>query len=398
MKNKRLLLILFIFFIIIGIITYNTFFNNLEKYTIVNGNIEKTFDTVGYILKSEATIDIKDSNVVVPIIEQYKRVAKNDTIAVYKNNKYEEFSEQISKMDMEIQSLIKDLPPVYSNEVSNIDSQISDIIAESKNTTSYVKIQEYKAKLDDLSYKKVLVLGELSPAGSKIRELIQQREELENKSKNAADNIKAIKSGIVSYKIDDLENKYNIEEIFNYTISDLDKIIKSYDDNSTNKFGIKVINNYNAYIIVKKNVDDNDRFIKEGVNYTIKLLENNQNISGKLVKNMKTSDYNYCIFEVGNGIENFGDNREVSMEIIWTKYSGMAVPEAAIKNSIDGKYQLVRILRNSDYIDIPIQIVANTESIYIIKNMDSDKKKELGIENNNSIKIYDEVILSEKSS
>ncbi len=398
MKNKRLLLILFIFFIVIGIITYNTFFNNLEKYTIVNGNIEKTLDTVGCILKSETTIDINESSVIVPIIEQYKRVAKDDTIAVYKNNKYEEFSDQISKMDMEIQSLIKDLPLVYSNEVSNIDSQISDIITESKNTTSYVKMQEYKAKLDELSYKKVLVLGELSPAGSKIRELITQREDLEEKSKDAADNIKAIKSGIVSYKIDDLENKYSIDDVFNYTTSDLDKIMKSYEDNSNNKFGVKVINNYNAYVIVKKNIDENDKFIKEGSTYTIRIVENNQDISGKLVKNIKTADYNYCIFEVNNGIENFGDNREVSMEIIWTKYSGMAVPEAAINNSDDGKYQFVRILKNGDYINIPIQIVANTDSIYIVKNMDDDKKNELGIENNNSIRIYDEVILSEKSS
>lgn len=68
----------------------------------------------------------------------------------------------------EIQSLIKDLPAVYSSDITNIDNEISNLSMETIKTNSYVKMQEYKTKLNELAYK-VITLGELSPNGSKIK-------------------------------------------------------------------------------------------------------------------------------------------------------------------------------------------------------------------------------------
>ncbi len=398
MKNKKLIFIIILLTLIslLVVFWYRNVFRSLEKYTVVNGYIEKVSDSIGYLVRDEQKVNINESVVTTPIIEQYQRVAKNETIAVYKNNKYEEYTDQIKKMDADIETLIADLPPTYSNEISSIDSKISDIIKESKKTTSYVKMQEYKTKLDELAYKKVIILGQLSPAGSKIRELIAAREKLETQSKASADNIKATTSGIISYKIDDLEGKYNNSNILNYTEADFENMIKLYNSNATNKFGIKIINNYEAYIVVKKSSDGNDSFIKQGNTYNIKLVDSSVTISGSLVKIVTSGNNSYCIFKILNGIENFGDSREISIEVIWKKYTGMTVPIKSINNSQDGKYKYVRILKNSEYINIPVNVVASSDSIYIVSNLSKDEKAAIGLSSSSDLSVYDEVIVDEK--
>lgn len=184
-KNLAKIIFVFVVSIILGIVVYNDMFNSMKTYTVVNGSVEKVSDTYVYVLKKEEVIDIDETAVAIPVVDQDKRASKDEVVAVYKNSEYENYETEIANLDKEIQTMVKDLPSVYSSDVNNLDMQISSLTKTAQKETSYVKMQEYKNQVNNLLEKKINILGELSPTGSKIRELIAKRNELKSLSKSS---------------------------------------------------------------------------------------------------------------------------------------------------------------------------------------------------------------------
>ncbi len=397
-KTKNIIILsLFVIVLIFGAKPlYKSFVKSQVTYNIVNGYVEKTSSTTAYIVKKETVLDIDKTSSTVPIVEQYKRTSKGDIIAVYKNNKYEEYLKKIESMDKEIQTLIKDLPVTYSNEVESIDDEIAKLSKELVNVNSYVKMQEYKSKIDELSYKKVITLGEISPAGSKIKEYIEQRKAVEEESKKSSDSIKATASGSVTYKVDSLENIVDIDKLLNSSDTEIEKLIEKYNQNVDSNYGIKIVDNFKAYIIIKEPIGKNDDYIKEKNNYEFKMLDKEKEIfTGKLVKNIKNSSYNYCIFEINEGIEKIIDLRNLNVEITWTKVKGTAVLLEGIKKDSNTGYEYINILKTGKYLKVPVVIKISSDGIAIIENMSNEKRKELKIENTDTFSLYDQVIIQE---
>ena len=393
---KTIITIVICIIIVTSILIYNKFFNSKKTYTVVNGSVEKVSDTYIYVLKEENVIEIDDSVVAVPVVEQDKRAAKNEVVAVYKNDNYEKYQSEISTLDREIQTLVNDLPSVYSNDISSIDSQISLLIKEAQNETSYVKMQEYKNKVNELLYKKITILGELSPTGSKIRELIEQRAKLDQDSKNSSNNIKAPISGLVTYKIDGLENLINYNEILNYDVEKLNEIINKYSSNNTNNFGIKIVDNFKCYYLVKEAENENTQYIKEGQKYQIKLMDKNSNDSNTAIleKSINSNGYTYNIFSIENSVSDVLDVRETGAEIIWTKKEGLVVSLDAVVNKNGINY--VTLVTGGEYIDIPIKVVISNDTVCIAENYTKEELEELGITSNAVLERYDQLLIENK--
>lgn len=380
--------------LIIVIVKYDDVFETKKTYTVINGYVEKVTDSVGILVKEEQVVDVDNTKSLITVAEQYTRVAKNGIIATYKDESYDNYLQEVNELDKTIESLIKDLPNTYSTEISSINQQISLIAKEAKSSNSLLKIQEYKNKLDELSYKKVSLLSEYSPSGSKIRELIEEREELEEALISSSNNVIAPISGAVTYKIDKLENIVDINNILNYGESEIETFFTKYSNNNINEYGIKIVNNYNAYFIVKTPVGENDVYINEGKTYTLKTTEQDEyEFSAKLVKNIKSGEYNYSVFNIENGIENIIDYRILGLEVVWNKTEGIAVLNTGIKDSSDGRYKYVTLVYGGQYIDIPIKIVNSDENISIVENYTSDELTELGIECNAILARYDIIVV-----
>lgn len=397
--NIKTIITVFLGIIIVTfIMLYNNFFNSKKIYTVVNGCVEKISDTYLYVLKQENVINIDENIVAIPIIEQDKRASKGEVVAVYKNSNYDKYQEEISSLDKEIQLLIKDLPAIYSSDINMIDIQISDLVKEAQNENSYVKMQEYKNNVNDLLYKKINILGQLSPAGSKIRELIEQREKLDQDSKNSSNNIKAPVAGLVTYKIDGLETLIDFDNILNYDVNKYEEIINKYKDNSINNFGIKIVNNFKCYYLEKEVENENNKYIKEGRNYKIKLMDksSSDSTSAVLEKSITSNGYTYNLFSIENSISDVLDSREIGAEIIWTKEEGMVVPNESIKNINDINY--VTLVTGGEYIDIPIKVVISNDTISIVENYTSDEKIQYGINCEYILERYDQLLIENKNS
>ena len=203
-KNIVVIIVAVICLVVICAIIYECVIQKSQTYTVVNGYAEKSSNVQGIVIKQEKVIDINNNNAIIPLVEQGERIRKTESVALYKDNNYQEYISKINDLDKQIETLIKDLPQNYSNDITYIESQIELLGKQARKTTSYIKIQEYKTKIDELTSQKITILGELSPSGSKVRELIDTRKNIEENYKSSVNNIKSSMAGCVTYKIDGL--------------------------------------------------------------------------------------------------------------------------------------------------------------------------------------------------
>lgn len=394
--------VIIVFILILCFVIFFFSRNSLKKkttYTVVDGTIEQSDETNLYVLKNETLVDYDSTQPVTAIVDQGKRTAKGEAIATYKSENYDDNQSKIDDIDKQIQTLVKDLPPTYSADISNIDNEILKYSTQIQNETSYTKMQEYKAKLDELAYKKITVIANTTPDSSAIRDLVNQREELVNIGKQSSNNIWSPVSGLVTYKIDGLENSYEYNNIPSYDIQDFENIISKYDGTINSEFGIKIVDNYNIYFLVKTKRGDNDQYIKQGTNYTIRIADlENKNIRATLIKNIQNEECNYSLFEIDNEIDDVIDYRKLSCEIVWNTFSGMAVPMNAIYNNEEKGYSYVLMVYGADYVEVPVKILQSSDSIAIVENLTQEELNSIGYTKGFVLELYDELVIQERSN
>ena len=395
--NIRIIVIAVILLVFIIVYKSKDVFTHKTIYTVVNGDLESMTETNLYLLKSENIVDYNKEESITAIVDQGKRASKYEAIATYQNDSYEDYQNQIAQIDKQIQSLIKDMPETHSADITGIENKILKYASELQGTTSYSKIQEYKAKLDELAYKKITILANSSPEDSAIRDLISKREELVRLSKTSENTIWTDRSGIVTYKLDGLEGILDYGNITNYSAQDLDNIIEKYNTNGNNEFGIKIVNNFNAYLLVKTPKGENDEYIKEGRTYNIRVADlENTTLKVRLTKNIAEGDYNYSIFEIQNEIDSLVDYRKLSCEVIWNTISGMAVPLNAIYHDDEQNYDYVLMVYGTDYKRVAVNIKRKSDSIAIVENVDKSTAESYGLDTSFVLEMYDELVIEDR--
>ena len=393
-EKKYIFITLVILLFVVGFIVYKFVFNEKVQYTVVSGYVEKVSENQGLVILDEEVVNTQNDSAIIPIIEEGKRASKDEVVAKYKNAEYDEYLNKINDMDKQIETLIKDLPVSYSSDVSAIDQEISKLSVESMKITSYIKMQEYKKQIDELSKKKVTLLSELSPSGSKIRELTEQRQKYEDASNNLGSNIKASVGGIVSYKVDSLENSINIDNVLNSSIQDIENYYLSYLQNNVSNFGIKMINNYEAYVVVKEARGENDEYISLNKRYKLRLVDNNyEEITGQVVVFLQDEQYNYVIFKVTDNIEKIYADRLISFEVVWKRVEDLAIPVKALKYNELKDYYYVIALKYGEYVELPVKLKISSDTVAIVSKYSSEEKEELSIDSKYDIKLYDIIFI-----
>jgi len=348
------------------------------------------------LIKKETIIDYDKSQPITAIVEQGKRASKYEAVAIYQNASYDDYLKQIDDIDKQLQTLVKDLPITYSADISNIEQKILKYSSDVQNTTSYLKMQEYKTKLDELAYRKIVVLSNSSPDSSAIRDLVTKREELVKLSKLSDNNIFAPVSGVVAYKIDSIEGKYNFNTVERMSAKDFENIIGTYDNNSVSEFGIKIIDNFSAYLLVKTQNKDNEQYINIGRTYKIRISDlENKTLNARLKVNIKDGEYNYSLFEIDNEIDDILDYRKLSCEVVWKTDSGMAIPLNSIHEDEIMHYKYVLMVYGTDYVKIPIRIITQSDSIAIVENVDKEEYKKYDLDDSFKLELYDELIIEQ---
>ncbi len=405
-KLKKIVAIIISIFIIIYII-YAIFllvFNPSNIYILTKGELYAEDETVGYIIRDEQVIrDDENSSGIYKIASEGQKVAKDEYVFRYYKESEKELTEKINEVDYQIQELLEKEKIKPSADIKVIENQIEEKLNNLNYLSNYQEIRESKDNIEELISKKINYIAELTD-NVEIKKYIQQRKEYENQLINGASYKTATMSGVVSYKVDGLEDKLKVNNFSELT----DTFLESLDlktgqiISSSNEYG-KVIDNFKCYIAVVIN-SELAKQAKVGDKVTLR-ISTTEDDDAEIVQINEGSGNRTIIFELNNMSQNLINYRKIAIDIIWWEKNGYKVPNKAIFTKNFNGQDLNYIIRNKNGVqtEILVKVEKQNDKFSIISSYDSSELQELGIDedyikNYKKISNYDEIVLNTEES
>ena len=395
-KGKLILVIVSSLIIITYIISavYLLITHPTDTYIISQGTISQEDESVGYIIRDE---EVKKSdnyqNGIYAIATEGQKVAINEPIFRYYSDSEKEINSQINDINYKIQELLENDKNKTSADIKAIEKQIENKIEDINTLNNYQEINEYKKNIDTLIGKKINFIGDITE-NKEIKSLIKERSTLENKFKNNTEYQSAPKSGIVSYRVDGLEESFSPNDFNKFN----EQYLNSFEINTgqiisaSNECG-KVIDNFKCYIATTMNSKE---AMQAKVNDKVKIKISNEEEDAKIIQINEESGKRTIIFQINKMTEALINHRKIAIDVIWWDVSGLKVPNQALTEE-NGLYY---VTRNKAGIEakILVKVKKQTDKYTIIESYKNEELQEMGmsiqdIRNYKKITNYDEVMI-----
>jgi len=289
------------------------------------------------------------------IIGEGSRAAVNENIFRYYSTNEENLKQKIADLDVKIQDTMSQEEGIFTSDAKILENQIDDKIQDINKVNDISKLEEYKKEIESLVSKKAKIAGEASPQGSYLRKLIEERKKYETELNSGAEYVKAPMSGIVSYRVDGLEETLTPDNFSSLNKEYLESLnLNTGKIVASNEECGKVIDNFECYIAT---ISSSEEAQNAKVGDSVKVrLSNNAEISAEITNLIKDENNEVVIIlKVQKQIEELINYRKITFDLIWWSASGLKVPNQAIVQENDLNY-VIRM--------IPFGIVAFYHSYY----------------------------------
>lgn len=232
LKNKKFEkrhIIYIIFAVIVIYIFYSIFLlvrKPTDTVTINSGVVTLEESATGYIIREEQVLKGNNyKNGLTAIVSEGERAAKGQTIFRYSSGQEDEIKAKIEEVNLKLQdALAKQTVITPTTDIKNLEKQIDEKTQNLRNLTDIHTITEYKKEIEELASKKAKIVGALSQSGSYIQELTKQKEQYEAQLISDSEYITAPVSGVVSYRVDGLEDALSTNDLSNLTEEKLENL------------------------------------------------------------------------------------------------------------------------------------------------------------------------------
>lgn len=369
--------------------------NPTNTFMVTNGKISQEESDIGYIIREETVVKGQNyKNGMVKIKNEGEKVAKGDSVFRYYSSGEEELKNKIAELDVEIQSLMQNEKSSFPSDVKLLESQIEKELDSIYGVNNAQKIQEYKKNINSYITKKAKIS---SPSNSRLKELLSQREEYENRLTSDSENVNAPESGIVSYRVDGLESVLTTEDFTKFNKSFLQDLkLKTGQTVASSEEVGKIINNYQCYIVFNSNTNEAKN---SKVGDTIKIrVQNSDTVKASVENIIDEDDESKTItVKITDDVEKLIAYRKISFDIIWWDAEGFRIPNEAIKEE-NGLSYVVRN-RNGYYNKMLVKILKQNDEYCIVRQYKTEELEELGFTSSQiysmrNIALYDEIVLN----
>lgn len=392
----NIVLIIILFYIIYTI--YLLIKQPTNTFTVEEGKLYQEEIDIGYVIRNEKVVKgEKYKNGMMQIKAEGERAAKGENIFRYYSSNEETLKQKIADLDTKIQEVMMSDNSLFSSDMKLLENQIDEKVADISQITDATKLAEYKKQINDLVTKKAQIAGDLSPKGSYLNQLIEERKNYESQLNSGAEYVTAPMSGIVSYKVDGLEEVLtpeNFNSLSKEYLESLDlktgKIVANSEESG------KVIDNFSCYIVT---ISSSKEAKNAEIGQKIKIrLSNNVEIPAEITNIMKETDEEVVIIlKIEKQIEELINYRKISFDLIWWSDSGLKVPNQAIVEADNLKY----VVRNrAGYLSkILVKVKKQGEKYSIVESYSTEELTDLGFSNQEIVKykkisLYDEILLN----
>ena len=224
----------------------------------------------------------------------------------------ESLKQKISELDAKIQEVMLNDKSLLTADIKLLENQIDEKLEDISKITDVTKLTEYKKEIDNLITKKAKMAGESSPKGSYLRQLIEERKNYENQLNSGAEYVKAPMSGIVSYRVDGLEETLTPDNFSALSKEYLESLnLKTGKIVATNEECGKVINNFVCYIAT---ITSSEEAKQAKVGDEIKVrLSNNVEVSAEISNIVKEDEDILIILKLNKQVEELLDGKTVKI-------------------------------------------------------------------------------------
>lgn len=409
-KTDILKVVVFIIILIyMGYLFSKLMKNPSKTFMVEQGILSLEENAIGYIIRNETVIEGENSTYELkPVKKENERVSKGDVVFTYVNKSEEQLEEKIKQLEEEISTILDNQKSIFNNDTKTLDSQIEMYLEEATGINDIQKLNEYKNTVNNYIEKKAKISGVLSSSGSKIKELMDQKEAYEKKLNQIKESVKATTAGMVSYRVDGFENVLTPKTFENINTKILESLnIETGEiSESTNK--AKVVDNFCCYLATNMKSDAAlNAHIEDNV---ILRISNLIEVEAKIEYILEEADGSrLIIFRFSKNTQELIKYRKVNFDVIWWKESGLKVPNEAISNrkefavkSNDESEKKIVIgeitrVRTGYQETIVVEILKENQNYSLIRSLSTNQIAdieglEVDITNLKTITLYDEVI------
>ena len=402
LNNKKVIVIsgiLLVLLIYLIYVIYLLIKQPTNVFTVEEGKLYKEETDIGYVIRNEKVVRGENyKNGMEQIITEGEKAAANENIFRYYSTNEESLKTKIAELDGKIQeAMAKEDTNIPTSDAKILENQIDQKIENINKITNMSQLEEEKKQIDELVSKKAKIAGETSPQGSYLRNLIEERKGYESQLNSGAEYVKAPISGIVSYRVDGLEEVLTPDNFSNLSKEYLEGLNLSTGKivATSNEAG-KVIDNFYCYIAT---ITSSEEAKQAEVGDKVKArLSNNIETDAEITNIIKEDDGDIIlILRLTEQIKELINYRKITFDLIWWNTSGLKVPNQAIVTENELNY----VVRNrAGYLSkILVKIKRQGDKYSIIESYDTEELKDLGfsdteIANYKKISIYDEVLIN----
>ena len=345
--NRKKIIIYIAFIFILLYLVYAVYLlvkEPTDKVTVEQGTLYLEETDIGYVIRDEQVVKGNNyKNGMEQIKNEGEKTAKGESIYRYYSKNEEELKQKISELDLQIQEALKGQKDTSSSDVKLLENQLDEKIEMLNKITDMSKMEEYRKQINEIITKKAKLSGETSAAGAYLKQLYNQRTNLENQLNSGAEYIKAPVSGIVSYKVDGLEETLTPNNFSTLNKEFLEKLnLKTGQLIATSDECGKIIDSSKCYIATITNSEESK---KAKIDDKVQIrLANNKIIDAKISYiSQENEDEMLVILEVDKQISELANYRKISFDLIWWSSSGLKVPNQAIieENGLNYKEYII---------------------------------------------------------
>ena len=393
---------IYIILIVIAIYMFYTIYLLIKEptniFSIEEGKLYQEETVVGYVIRKEVIVKGQNyKNGIKYIKSEGERAAKNEEIFRYYSSNEESLKQKIADLDQKIQEVMINDTNLFSSDMKLLEEQIDEKVSDINQIEDVTKLAEYKKEINDCLTKKSKIAGDLSPKGSYLNQLIEERKKYESQLNSGAEYVQAPISGIVSYKVDGLEDVLTPDNFSSLSKEYLESLdLKTGKIVATNEESGKVIDNFCCYIAtVVSSEEAKDAEVGKKVKVR---LSNNTEVEAEITNIIKEENEDILlVLKLQKQIEELINYRKISFDLIWWDDSGLKVPNQAIVKIDDLDY-VVR--SRAGYLKkILVKIKRKGEKYSIVEPYTTEELKQIGFTNEEiasykKISLYDEVLLN----
>ena len=401
--NKKMI-IYFVIFLVVLYLIYTIYLlvkQPTDIFTLEEGTLYSEETDIGYIIRDEVVIQGENyKNGMEKIKAEGEKVAVNEAVFRYYTRNEDTLKEKIAELDTKIQeAMASETNVIPAADIRSLETQIDEKLLEISSINDTTKLEEYKKEINELITKKANIAGDLSPQGSYLKELIEERRNYESELNSGAEYINSSKSGVVSYKVDGLE------EVLKPTEECLSTLSKEYLEQLDLQTGKtiptseecgKIVDNTYCYIATISNTEEaKNAKVNDSINVR---LPSGEEVSAEIIYTLQEDSGDMVlVLRIEKGVEELINYRKISFDLIWWSETGLKIPNQAIVKEDDLAY----VVRNrAGYLNkILVKVKREGEKYSIVEVYGTEELQELGftseeIMSYKKINLYDEVILN----